>query len=103
MRDGRPELGTARDFERHTLVGKRSLGADDALGDGRFGDEERPRDFVGRQTAEQAQRQRDARLDRQHRMARRKDEPQQIVADIVGAVVDCRLEVRSGSCSASSS
>ena len=47
------------------------------------GDEERARDLLGGQAAEQAQRQRDARLGRQHRMAGDEDQPQQVVADVV--------------------
>ena len=47
------------------------------------GDEERARDLVGRQAAEQAQRERDPRLGREHRMAGDEHEAQQIVADVV--------------------
>ena len=58
------ELGAARDLERHVRLGQRPLGAHDALRDGRLRDEERARDLLGGQPAEQAQRERDARLGR---------------------------------------
>ena len=73
--------------------GERPLGADDALRDRRLGDEKRARDLVGRQAAEQPQRQRDARLGRQHRMARGEHQPQQVVADVV---VERGVEIRRG-------
>ena len=50
---------------------------------GRLRHEERARDLLGGQAAEQPQRQRDARLGRQHRVAGGEDQPQQIVADVV--------------------
>ena len=75
------------------LLGQRPLRPDDALRDGRLGDEERARDLVGRQTAEQPQRERDARLGRQHRMARREHQPQQVVAHVV---VERRVELGDG-------
>ena len=56
------KLGAARHLEGDALLGQRALGADDALGDRRLGDEEGARDLVGRQAADQAQRQGDARL-----------------------------------------
>ena len=87
------ELGPARDLEGDALFGERPLGPDDALGDGRLRDEERPRDLLGRQAAEQAERERDARLGGEHRMAGREDEPQQVVADVV---VERRVEIRHG-------
>ena len=61
---------------------ERPLRTHDPLRDRRLGDEKRARNLVGRQPAEQPQRQRRARLCRQDRMARGEDEPQQIVADI---------------------
>jgi hypothetical protein len=64
-------------------VVQRTLGTHDALRDRRLGDEERPCDLVGGQAAEQAQRQRDPRLGRQHRVAGDEDQPQQVVADRV--------------------
>ena len=50
---------------------------------GRLRHEEGARDLVGGQAAEQAQRERDARLGRQHRMAGGEHEAQQVVADVV--------------------
>ena len=58
------ELGAARHLERDVLLGERPLGPDDALGDRRLRDEEGAGDLVGRQPAEQAQRERDPRLGR---------------------------------------
>ncbi len=69
-RQPRRQLGAARHLERHARLGQRALGAHDALRDGRLGHEEAARDLVGRQAAEQPQRQRHARLRRQHRMTR---------------------------------
>ena len=85
------QLGAARHLERHLRLGQRALGADDALGDGRLGDEEGAGDLVGRQAAEQAQRQRDPRLGGQHRVAGDEHQAQQVVADVV---VQGRVEVR---------
>ena len=83
----------ARDLEGDARLGQRALGADDALGDGRLGDEEGARDLLGRQAAEQAQRERDARLGREHRMAGGEDQAQQVVADVV---VERGVEIRRG-------
>ena len=74
-------------------LGERPLGAHDALRDRRLRDEERARDLVGGQAAEQAQRQRDARLGGEHRMAGGEHEAQEIVADVV---VERGVEVRHG-------
>ena len=92
-RQSRRELGPARDFERDLLFGERPLGPDDSLRDRRFGHEERARDLVGREAAENAEGQRDARLARQNWMTAREDEAKQIVADVV---VDRRVEIRRG-------
>ena len=54
------EFGPARHLEGDVLVGQGPLGPHDALGDGRLRGQERPRDLVGRQPAQQAQRQRHA-------------------------------------------
>ena len=93
----REALGTllsTGDLEGHPLVGERALGADDALGDGGLGDEERARDLLGCQAAEQPERERHPRLDGQHGMARREDEAQEVVADVVCPLIDGRLEIR---------
>ena len=73
----------ARDLERHARLGQGPLGAHDALGDRRLRHQERARDLLGGQPAEQAQRERDARLGREHRMAGGEHEAQQVVADVV--------------------
>jgi hypothetical protein len=59
------------------------LGANDALGDGGGGDEECAGDLLGRQSAQQAQREGDAGFGRQHWMAGREHQPQQIVTNVV--------------------
>ena len=82
------------DLERHALVGECALGADDALGDGGLGDEERTRDLFGCEAAEQPERERHPRLDGQHGMARREDEAKKVVADVVCPLIDGRLEIR---------
>ena len=82
-RQPRRELGAARHLEGDLRLGERPLRAHDALRDRRLGDEKGARDLVGREAAEQAQRERDLRLGREQRMARGEDEPQQIVADVV--------------------
>ena len=87
------ELGPARDLEGDARLGEGPLGADDALRDGRLRDEERARDLLGGQAAEQAQRERDARLGREHRMAGREHEAQEVVADVV---VERGVEIRRG-------
>ena len=57
------------------------------------GTQERARDLLGRQTSEQAERERNARLGREHRMTGDEDEAQQVVADVV---VEGRVEIRHG-------
>ena len=84
------KLGPARYLEGDALLGQRALGADDALGDGRLRDQEGAGDLVGRQAADQAQRERDAGFGGEHRMAGREDQAQQIVADVV---VESGIEV----------
>ena len=86
-------LRAARDFERDARLGERPLGTNDALGDGGLRDQERAGDLPGGQAAEQAQRQRQARLGGEHRMAGGEDEAQQVVADVV---VDGGVEIRAG-------
>src|SRR5204863_4819202 len=87
------ELGAAGDLEGDALLGEGPLGPDDALGDGRLWDEVRSRDLVGRQTAQQAERERHARLGREHRMTGDEHEAQEVVAD---AVVERGVEIRPG-------
>ena len=57
------------------------------------GDEEGPRDLLGRQPSEQAERERDPGLGGEHRMTGREHEAQEIVAHVV---VDRGVEVRHG-------
>ena len=89
-------LGPARDLEGDARLGEGPLGPDDALGDRRLRHQEGARDLLGRQAAEQAQRERDARLGREHRMAGREDEAQQVVADVIVRVVERGVEIRFG-------
>ena len=90
--DSRAASSAPRGTSNGTLrLGQRPLGAHDPLRDRRLRDEERARDLVGRQAAEQAQRQRDARLGREHRVAGGEDQAQQVVADVV---VERGVEIR---------
>ena len=84
------ELRAARHLERHAGVRERALGPHDALGDGRLRHEKRPGDLVGREAAEQPQRQSDAGFLREDGMARREHQAQQVVADVI---VDRRDEL----------
>ncbi len=81
--EARGELGPAGHFEGDARLGERALGADDALGDGRLRDEEGARDLGGGEAAEQAQRERDARLGREDRVAGGKHEAEEIVAHLL--------------------
>ena len=82
-REANVQFGPARHFVGDLPVRQRALGADDALLDGGLGRQERARDLFGGQAGEQFQRQRDAGLGRQHRVAGREDQPQQVIAHIV--------------------
>ena len=64
-------------------LGSVRLGAHDALRDGRLGHKKGPRDLLGRQAAEQPQREGDARLGGENRMTGDEHQAQQIVADVV--------------------
>lgn len=68
------ELRPARNLEGNPLLGQQSFGSHDALGDGRLGYQEDPRDLLARQAAHQAQRQRKACFGGKHRMASREHE-----------------------------
>jgi len=70
-------------FKWDARCGERALRAHDSLRDRRLRHEERSRDLAGRQTAEQTERQRNARGLRKHGMARDEDQPQKVVADVV--------------------
>ena len=79
-----------RNLERHILLAQGPFGADDPLGDGRLGDQESTSDLVGRQASKQAQRERDARLGRKHRMAGGEHKAQEIVAN---SIVERGIEI----------
>jgi hypothetical protein len=72
-------------------LGERALGADDTLRDGSFGNEERPGYLRRRQAAEQTQRQREARLPGQDRVAGHEDQPQDVVLHVVETCGEVRL------------
>ena len=73
----------ARHLERHPRLGQGALGAHDSLGHRGLGHEERPGDLRRGEPAQQPERQCDSGVGREHRMAGREHEPQQVVADVV--------------------
>ncbi len=77
------EVHSAGNLEGDARRRERALGPDDALRDGGFRDQEGPRDLVGREAAEQTERERGAGLGREHRMTGREHEAQEIVADVI--------------------
>lgn len=77
------EFGSTRNLVGHLLLGERSLCADDALRDGGFGGQEGSGYFIGRETGEEAERERDTSLGWEDGMTRGEDEPEQVVAHIV--------------------
>ena len=72
-----------RNLERHIFLAQGPFGADDPLSDGRLGDQEGTSDLVGRQSAKQAQRERDARFSGKHRVAGGEYKAQEIVANLI--------------------
>ena len=74
------------------------LGADQALRQRRFGDEERSRDLSGLEPSDSAQRQGDPALDRKRRVAAGEDQAEAVVgkrvAGLGGLVGLCRDELR---------
>src|SRR5438034_50272 len=76
------ELGARGHLERNAGLGECPLGADDALSDGRHGNEEGSRDLLCRETREQTQRERDTRLGREDRMAGNEHEAQEVVTHV---------------------
>ena len=82
-RQARRELVPARQLERHLRVGERLLRAHDALRDGWLRHQEGAGDLLGGEPSEQAQRERNARLRREHGVAGGEDEAKEIVADVV--------------------
>ena len=81
-----------RDDVRDAGAGDLALRAHEPLLHRRLGGQERAGDLGRLQAAERPQRQRDARLRRERRMAAREDQPEPIVRD--GAVVDLVLLAR---------
>ncbi len=70
-----------RHLERHSGVGDLAPGANQTLGEGRFGDQEGARDLGRAQAADRAQGQGGARLHRYRRVAADEDQPQSLVGD----------------------
>src|SRR2546426_10057160 len=70
--------------------GQGPLGPDDALGDGRGRDQERPRDLLRRQAAEDAESEGDSRVLGKDRMASHEDETEQVVPNVI---LDRRVQV----------
>ena len=87
------QFGSARDLERNVLLGECSLGANDALSDGRLGCEKSARDFVGGESAEQSKRESHTRLGGEYRMTGYEDEAQEVVANII---IERGFEIRHG-------
>src|SRR5207237_6273478 len=69
-RQPRRKIRPARNFKRNARLGESALGADDALGDGRLGNEESAGDFPGREAAEKTKRERDACFGGKHGVTR---------------------------------
>jgi hypothetical protein len=84
------ELVALGHLERHPRLRERALGAHDPLRDRRLRDQVRASDLPRRQAGEQAQRERHPRIGREHRMAGREDQAQEIVVE---RIVDPRLKI----------
>ena len=84
---------SAGDLEGNVFLGERALRPDDPLRDRRLRHQKRARDLFGGQPTEQTKGERDARINRQDRMAGREHQPQQVVAHII---VQRRVEVGHG-------
>ncbi len=87
------QLGAARDFERDAGGRQGPLRPNDTLGDRRRGNEEGAGDLLGREPAEQSQRERHAGFGRQHGVAGDEHEAQQVVTD---RIVQRRIELWDG-------
>ncbi len=85
------ELCSPGNLERYVFLGERPLGPHDPLGDRRLGGQKRPGDLFGRQATNQSERERQARLGREHRVTGGEHEPQEIVADVI---IERRVEIR---------
>ena len=82
------ELGVAWDPVGGVVVAELAFGADDPLGDRRFGDDEGVGDLGGIQAAEESQGERDLGVGRQRRVAAQEHQPQLVVGDDVGEGVE---------------
>src|SRR5439155_26656672 len=81
--EARHALGAARELEPDVRLGEGPLRADDPLGDRGDRDEESPRNLLSRQTSEDAKREGDPCVLREHRMAGHEDEAEEIVPDLL--------------------
>src|SRR5206468_4110043 len=77
------EFASSGNLEADARLGEGPFGPDDSLGDGWLRDEEGTRDLLGRQTSEQAERERGAGLGRENRMTGYEHETQEVVADVL--------------------
>ena len=77
------KFSAARNFVGHVCIGECAFGADDALRDRRLGHEKGACDFVGGEAADQAQRERELRVGAEHGMARRENQAEKVVANVV--------------------
>ncbi len=91
--EARSAVRATGNLERNLRFSKSALGAHDALGDGRLGDEEGTGDFIGGEAAEQTEGESDARLGRKHRMTGREDQAKEVVSDVI---IECSFEIRHG-------
>ena len=80
------QLAALGHLERHPRGGERALGAHDALLHGRLGHEVGAGDLLGGEPRQQAEGQRHARLDREHRVAGDEDQAQHVVVERVGGL-----------------
>lgn len=77
------QLGPAGHGKRDARVGQRALGPHDTLGNRGLWCQERARDFIGRQAADDAKRQRHACRRRKDGVAGREHQAEKVVADVV--------------------
>jgi hypothetical protein len=84
------EQARGRHPVRDRGVADLALGADDPLGHGRLGHQQRPGDLGRGQPGQRPQRERDPRLERQRRVAAGEDEPEPVIADAAAITVGRR-------------
>jgi len=82
-RESSGEIGAVRNLEGNARFGERAFGADDALGDGGFGDQEGASDFLRGEAAKKAKSERDTRFGGKDRVTGNEDEAEKVVADVL--------------------